>query len=83
MKEETPKIGYVPIEAYKTDKPKVCEAPRHVRLELPAHAVVAVSDGDYEVVEMVCFECWAHFDRDMGSPNWNMLEWEEEKGGER
>lgn len=72
------KIGYIPIEHYATEKPKVCETPRHKGLNFPAFAVMAI---DYEwdgvqqiVVQMVCEECWRHFDMEMGSPNWNLLE---------
>lgn len=68
-----PKIGYVPIENYQTDKQKVCEAPRHEGLGFVAFAVVAVSDErGREIVQMVCEECWRHFDEDMGRPDWNL-----------
>jgi len=69
------KIGYIPIENFKTDRPKVCEAPLHEGRELAAYAVMAVDGGGYEdFVQMVCYECWKHFDDDMGNPNWNLME---------
>lgn len=71
------KIGYIPIENFSTPKSKVCEAPRHENLRLPAFAVIAVISELYDapVIQMICFECWKHFDDDMGHPQWNMMEW--------
>lgn len=70
-----PKIGYVRIENYKTDKPKVCEAERHEGLSLEAYAVIALeNERGRDVVFMVCEECWGHFDGDMNHPNWNLRE---------
>ncbi len=72
------KIGYILIEHYETDKPKVCETPRHKNLGLSAYAVMAI---DYEwdgvqrtVVQIICKDCWKHFDEEMKSPNWNLME---------
>lgn len=69
-----PKIGYILIEEYKTNKPKVCEAPRHKNLKLPAYAVIAIQSNDYPdgLVQMVCKDCWKHFDDDLGNPEWSM-----------
>jgi hypothetical protein len=71
------RIGYIPIENYKCDKPKVCEAPRHEGRGIDAYAVMAVDGCGYEgLVQMVCYECWARFDSDMGSPDWNLMKGE-------
>lgn len=68
-----PKIGYVLIENYQTDKLKVCEAPKHQGWKLTAYAVIALIDErGNEIVQMVCEECWQHFDDDMNHPNWNL-----------
>jgi len=70
-----PKIGYIPIEKFKTDRPRVCETPRHEGRGLAAYAVMAVIDErGNEIVQMVCLECWKCFDDDMGSPNWNLMD---------
>lgn len=70
------KIAYLPIENFTTSKAKVCEAPKHENQELPAFAVLALISDLYDepVVQMICFDCWKHFDDDMGNPNWNLLE---------
>jgi len=70
------KIGYAPIEKFFTTKLPICEAPRHEGLNIPAYAVLALESDDYPggLVQMICKECWEHFDRDLGSPNWNLLE---------
>jgi len=72
------KIGYVPIENFSTTKPKVCEAPRHLNQSIKAYAVIAVIAPemyDMPVVQMICFDCWKHFDDDMNHPNWNIMDW--------
>jgi hypothetical protein len=71
------KIGYIPIENFSTPKAKFCEALRHENQRFTAFAVIAVISELYDspVVQMVCFDCWKHFDDDMGHPQWNMLEW--------
>ena len=72
------KVGYIPIEHYSTDRARVCETPRHKALNLPAYAVMAIDyvwDGvQQNVVQMICFDCWKHFDLEMNSPNWNLME---------
>jgi hypothetical protein len=78
MKQNENRIGYIPIENYSTPKPKVCEAPLHENQMLPAYAVIVVIAPQMysePVVQMICFECWKHFDDDMGHPNWNIMEW--------
>lgn len=69
------KIGYVPIRYYNTDKPKVCEAPKHIGLNLPAFGVLVIQGASYPdgLVQMVCEECWLHFDNDMNHPEWNLI----------
>lgn len=71
-----PKIGWIPIRYFNTDKPKVCEAPRHQGMMLDVYAVLAIQSDDYPdgLVQMICENCWNHFDRDMNSPNWNLME---------
>ena len=70
------KIGYIPIRYFNTNKPKVCEAPRHKNLQFEAYGVLAIQSNDYPdgLVQMVCFECWKHFDNDMGNPDWSLIE---------
>jgi hypothetical protein len=74
------KIGYIPIENYRTYKPKVCEAPRHQGARIVAYAALAVIADDYPdgLVLMICKDCWDHFDKDMESPKWNLIEISEE-----
>lgn len=71
-----PKIGYVPIESFFSERLPVCESPRHLGLNIPAYAVLALQSNDYPdgLTQMICQECWNHFDRDMGSPNWNLMQ---------
>jgi hypothetical protein len=72
------KIGYIPIEHYRTPKKKVCEAPRHENQNIEAYAVLAVIAPECyntPIVQMICFDCWKHFDDDMNHPNWNILDW--------
>lgn len=73
-----PKIGWIPIQYFKTDRPKVCEAPRHHGMMLDAYGVLALQSNDYPdgLVQMICKNCWSHFDQDMNSPNWNLMEQE-------
>lgn len=70
------KIGYVPIGSIPFTKPQVCEAPKHLGKQLPAFAVLVLQGISYPdgLVQMVCEECWKHFDDDMNHPNWNLLE---------
>jgi hypothetical protein len=72
------KIGYILIENYQTDKPKVCETPRHKNFNLRAYAVMAISYTWHmqkqTVVQMVCYDCWKRFDDDMKHPKWNLME---------
>jgi len=73
------KIGYVLIDhsllRFATKKTKVCEAPRHKGMNLPAYAALVTQGSMYPdgLVQMICYDCWKHFDDDMGHPNW-MLE---------
>ena len=69
------KIGYILIDRFATKKAKVCEAPRHAEMNLPAYAVLVTQGSMYVdgLVQMICYDCWKHFDDDMGHPNW-MLE---------
>ena len=72
-------IGYILIENYQTNKPKVCGTPRHQDLlyPLPAYAVMAVIAPEMysePVIQMVCYDCWKHFDDDMNHPQWNLME---------
>lgn len=69
-------IGYVLIDKFSTKKKKVCEAPRHKGMELRAHAVIVTQGSMYPdgLVQMVCFDCWKHFDDDMGNPKWDLTE---------
>lgn len=69
-------IGYIPIEYFSSATPKVCEAPKHVGMLLPAYAALAIKGPAYPdgLVQMICKECWQHFDDDMNHPNWNLLE---------
>jgi hypothetical protein len=72
------KIGYIPIEHYRTSKKKVCEAPKHENQNIEAYAVLALIAPecyDAPVVQMICFDCWKRFDNDMNHPQWNILDW--------
>lgn len=71
-----PKIGWIPIHYYSTSKLKYCEAPLHYGMKLEAFAVIAVVSNDYPdtLVQIVCKDCWDQFDKDLGSPNWNLKE---------
>ena len=69
-------IGYIPIENYQTDKPKVCETPKHKNFGFSAYAVMAVIAPEMysePVIQMVCYDCWKRFD-DMNHPQWNLME---------
>ena len=68
------RIGYVLIEEFKTDKPRVCESPRHLNQGLPAYAVLVTQGNMYPkgLVQMICYECWKHFDDDMAHPKWRL-----------
>lgn len=70
------KIGYIPIEHFDSNRANVCESPRHLGQGIIAYAVLALESDDYPggLVQMICKECWEHFDRDMGSPKWNLYE---------
>ena len=65
-------IGYILIEEFKTDKSKLCEAPRHKWKNFSAYAVLVTQGSMYPngLVQMICYDCWKHFDDDMGHPNW-------------
>jgi hypothetical protein len=67
-------IGYVLIDRFVTKKTKVCEAPRHKGMNLPAYAVLVTQGSMYPdgLVQMICYDCWKHFDDDMGNPNWKL-----------
>lgn len=69
-------IGYVLIDKFSTKKVKVCEAPKHLNMKLPAYAVLVTQGSMYPdgLVQMICFECWKHFDDDMGHPKWNLTD---------
>jgi galactose mutarotase-like enzyme len=76
-----PKIGYLPIANFETERKKVCETPRHESENIPAFAVVAVQADVYPegIVLMVCMDCWKHFDDDMHHPEWNLIELEKKE----
>ena len=65
-------IGYILIEYFKTDKPKMCEAPRHLGQNISAYAVLVTQGSMYPdgLVQMICYQCWKYFDDDMGHPKW-------------
>ena len=65
-------IGYVLIDRFATEKKKLCEAPRHKGMDIPAYAVLATQGSMYPngLVQMICYDCWKHFDDDMGNPEW-------------
>lgn len=65
-------IGYILIEQFKTNKLKVCEAPRHLGQNHIAYAVLVTQGSMYPdgLIQMICYDCWKHFDDDMGHPNW-------------
>lgn len=67
-------IGYVLIDKFATTKAKVCEAPKHKGMNFSAYAVLVTQGSMYPngLVQMVCFDCWKHFDDDMGHPNWDL-----------
>lgn len=78
MKKEENKIGYIPIQHWRTTiKTKVCETPKHFGQNIQAFAVMALHAPEIYpngVVQMVCKECWQHFDDELGNINWNLLE---------
>lgn len=69
-------IGYILIDQFKTDKDKVCEAPRHLGQNCHAFAVLVTQGSMYPdgLVQMICYECWKQFDDDMGNPKWCLTE---------
>lgn len=81
----TPKIGYIDISRFKTNKEKLCETPKHKNLKFKASGVIALQSDDYPdgLIMMVCEQCWKKFDYDMNSPQWNLIEIEEETKNDR
>lgn len=69
-------IGYVLIEDFVTEIEKVCESPKHLGMNIPAFAVLVIKGESYPdgLVQIICEECWDHFDKDMNHPKWNLLD---------
>lgn len=79
----TAKIGYYSIEWHETRGLRVCETPLHKDQMKPAFAVIAIEYEENDelllVVQMVCYQCWQHFDNNLDNPDWNLEELEYRK----
>ena len=58
----THKIGFVGIERWQGADHRVCEAPRHEGVGIPATAVVALAGPDGDLVWGACIECFGLMD---------------------